>query len=149
MTNEMVKASILHKVDFGNHRQCRIQLPSGEKVLIRLTLAPGFYLGVFEIGSMNPFSIALDWLQSLATGVRTTGYIPIWGMGDESVSSREEWRLVTLAVFGLDGEDPPLDDREILDGVADRVMSSPSVDVLRRTLAHMQHELVNKSDTAQ
>jgi len=131
-----MEAKIISQTDIGNQRLCRLQLPSGEKVFIKLILAPGFFLGIWELGSMNPITIAVDWLLSLVTGHRTAGTIQIWGLGDESVSDREDWRLIIRAMFGHEG-----DDRSILDTVVEGIMYSPSIAEFRRRLSLIEAKI--------
>jgi hypothetical protein len=134
LKGRILKARIIHQINIGNQRLCRIQLASGEKVFIKLILAPGFFLGIWELGSMNPFAIALDRLQSLRTGIRTAGYIPLWALGDEqSLSDRDDWRFAIKGLFSDEG-----DDRLLLDTVAEVIMRSSSVDVLRTAIANIE-----------
>jgi hypothetical protein len=131
-----MKARIISQTDIPNQRLCRLRLPSGETLFIKLILAPGFFLGIWELGSMNPITIAIDWLLSLVTGHRTAGMIQIWGLGDESGSNREAWRLIIRAMFGHEG-----DDRGILDTVAEGIMYSPSIAEFRRRLALIEAKI--------
>jgi hypothetical protein len=136
LPEEIVEARIISKTTIGNQRLCRIQLSSGERVFIKLILDPGFFLGIWELGSMNPITIAIDWLLSLFTDNRTAGTIQIWGLGDDAVATRELWRAVICFTFGHEGGD-----EEILSSVSEAVMYSPSVDELRRRLALVEEKL--------
>jgi hypothetical protein len=50
---KLMQSRVISQTDIGQSRLARIQLPSGEKVFIKLVLEPGYFLGIFELGSMN------------------------------------------------------------------------------------------------
>jgi hypothetical protein len=134
---------IISKTAIGSQRLSRIQLASGERLFIKLILNDRFFLSITELGSMNPVTIAVDWLISRFTGNRTAGAIDIWTLGYDVVD-RETWRATIQFTFGHKGSD-----EDILSSVSQVVMYSPSIDELRRRLDLINAKLaeLTKSDS--
>lgn len=82
---------------------CRMQLDSGERIMVKVMPNTPQFIGVWEIASMNPFTIAADWLMSLVTGRRTAGLIQVWGLGAEALDTPSSWTAMVEAMFPSPG----------------------------------------------
>src|SRR6266699_3165197 len=80
---------------------CRLQLASGEKLFAKIKVKPVLFAGVWRLGSLNPVTIAVDWVLSWFSGFRTAGLIQLWGLRSDDIGGEENWFAAMNIMFNL------------------------------------------------